>query len=230
MSGGVAVIIPAAGSGQRLGGGTPKALRTVSGRSLLQHAVLAVTNHPAVRQVVLAVPPSALADLTADPPPAPVAVRLVAGGASRQASVAAALQAVDPDCSVVLVHDAARPVVPAALLARVIDAVGEATPCVVPGLPVVDTVKRIDESGHVVETPPRHLLRAVQTPQGFTLEALRAAHAAAADPDSATDDAALAEAAGLPVLVVAGDPLAAKVTTPDDLQRLEKFLEAREDR
>lgn len=225
----VAVIIPAAGSGQRLGGGTPKALRLLRGASLLEHAVRSMTAHPDVAHLVLAVPAAAVAAISAAPPPSSAPVTVVAGGASRQASVAAALRAVDPSCDVVLVHDAARPVVPLPLLQRVIDAVGSQSAAVVPGLPVVDTIKRVDDRGFVAETPPRDHLRAVQTPQGFTREALLAAHAAAVDEHSATDDAALAERAGYPVLVVAGDPAAMKVTRPDDLMRIEQFLAQREE-
>lgn len=138
--------------------------------------------------------------------------------------MAAALTAVDPSCDIVLVHDAARPVVPAAMLARVIDAVAAGADAVVPGLPVVDTIKRVDARGIVVETPPRDRLRAVQTPQGFTLAALRRAHAAAVDPHEATDDAALAEHAGYEVLVVEGDSAALKVTTGQDIARIEAVL------
>jgi 2-C-methyl-D-erythritol 4-phosphate cytidylyltransferase len=224
----VAVIIPAAGSGQRLGGGVPKALRTVRGRTLLEHAVASMTAHQAVAQVVLVVPAEAVQALRADPPASPVPVRVVAGGPSRQASVALGLAAVDPRCSIVLVHDAARPIVPAEMLDRVIAAVRGGAHAVVPGLPVVDTIKRVDERGYVVETPPRQQLRAVQTPQGFTAAALRAGHAAA-DGDSATDDAALAEQAGFEVLVVAGDPAAMKVTTAVDVERIERLLEQREE-
>lgn len=219
----VAVIIPAAGTGQRLGGGTPKALRVLRGASLLEHAVRSMTAHPDVVQVVLAVPADAVAVVSAEPPASSVPVTVVAGGSSRQASVAAALAVVGA-CDVVLVHDAARPVVPLAMLQRVIDAVGPQSQAVVPGLPVVDTIKRLDEDGFVVETPPRDLLRAVQTPQGFTLQALRVAHAAAPDQHGASDDAALAERAGYRVLVVAGDPAAMKVTRPEDLVRIEELL------
>jgi 2-C-methyl-D-erythritol 4-phosphate cytidylyltransferase len=225
----VAVIIPAAGSGQRLGGGVPKALRTVGGRTLLEHAVTSMTSHEAIAQVVLVVPAEAVPSLAADPPASPVPLRVVAGGASRQASVAQGLAAVDANCTIVLVHDAARPIVPQAMLARVIAAVRGGAQAVVPGLPVVDTIKRVDERGFVIETPPRQQLRAVQTPQGFTAAALRAGHAAAVDGDSATDDAALAERAGFEVLVVAGDPAAMKVTTAQDVERVERLLEQREE-
>ena len=119
----------------------------------------------------------------------------------------------------VLVHDAARALTPSALFADVAAAVAAGAPAVVPGLPVVDTVKQVDESGTVVATPPRASLRAIQTPQGFRRDVLERAHAEAGA-HSVTDDAALVEALGLPVLVVPGDPRAHKITTPDDLDRV----------
>jgi len=229
-AGRVAVIVPAAGFGQRLGGGTPKALRLLQGRSLLDWAVTAMAAHPAVVQVVLAVPPQAVAQVSESLPDVAAEVRVVSGANSRQASVAVALAAADASCDIVLVHDAARPLVPLALVERVIDALTEGAAAVVPGLPVVDTIKRIDAAGFVVETPARRLLRAVQTPQGFRREVLIAAHRQAPDTESATDDAVLAEQAGFPVLVVPGDPAAMKITTTDDFDRAERLLAAMEHR
>ena len=113
------------------------------------------------------------------------------------------------------------------MVARVVDAVAEGAPAVVPGLPVPDTIKRIDENSIVVETPPRDALRAVQTPQGFRRDVLVAAHAGA-DGDAATDDAALVERLGYPVLVVPGDPAAAKITVPQDLERAAAVLAEQE--
>ncbi len=161
-----------------------------------------------------------------------VALLVVPGGATRQASVAAGLAALvgDPrgqDVDVVLVHDAARPLAPPSLVARVIDAVRDGHPAVVPGLPVTDTVKRVAPHRGVtvepvVETVPRAELRAVQTPQGFTRELLLRAHAHGADDAhdealAASDDAGLVERLGEPVWVVAGDERAAKITTARDL-------------
>lgn len=220
----VVVLIPAAGSGERLGGGVPKALRTLDGVPVLTRAVAAMTQHPDVVEVVVAGPVDDPDVLLPALPAGPVPVRLVPGGATRQRSVAAALAAADPDAGIVLVHDAARPLVGAELLARVVAAVAEGAPAVVPALPVVDTVKEVDMHGMVVRTPPRDRLVAVQTPQGFTREALLRAHTDA-DP-AATDDAALAEAAGIPVRVVHGDPAAMKVTYPDDFARAQAFLAA----
>jgi 2-C-methyl-D-erythritol 4-phosphate cytidylyltransferase len=225
----VGVIIPAAGSGLRLGGGTPKALRLLHGRSLLDRALITMAAHPAVAEIIVAVPADQVQAVAAALPSSRPEVRVVAGGAHRQASVAAALRELSGDCDIVLVHDAARPLVPAAMVARVVDAVAEGAPAVVPGLPVPDTIKRIDVNGLVVETPPRDALRAVQTPQGFRRAVLVAAHAGA-DGDAATDDAALVEHLGYPVLVVPGDPAAAKITVPEDLERAAAVLAEQEGR
>ncbi|MCW2548129.1 MAG: 2-C-methyl-D-erythritol 4-phosphate cytidylyltransferase, partial [Mycobacterium sp.] len=121
-------------------------------------------------------------------------------------------------------HDAARPLAPVALIEAVAAAVRAGAAAVVPGLPVDDTVKRIDSAGRVVETPPRDFLRAIQTPQGFTRELLERAHQL--DAPEATDDAALVELLGEPVLVIAGSAEAFKITRPQDLARAEAQLAA----
>lgn len=208
----------AAGSGTRLGAGVPKALVELAGEPLVVHAVRQARLADGVEHVVVVAPPGREAQFAALLPPA---VTVVAGGAERSRSVAAGLAALPPQVAVVLVHDAARALAPAGLFDRVRSAVLEGADAVVPGLPVVDTVKQVDEHGVVVATPPRERLRAVQTPQGFRRDALQAAHAAGAD---ATDDAALVEQAGGRVLVVAGDPRAHKVTVADDLSALEQLV------
>jgi 2-C-methyl-D-erythritol 4-phosphate cytidylyltransferase len=193
-------VVPAAGRGDRLGPGAPKALRTVAGRPLLGHAVDSLLAARSVQLVVVAAPPGeqrAVARLIGS-----AEVTVVAGGATRRASVARALAALPDHVDVVIVHDAARPV-----------------------LPVVDTVKRVRE-GRVTETVDRAELRAVQTPQGFRRSVLAAAHAAAGTVD-ATDDAGLVEALGRPVLVVEGHPEAFKVTRPVDLLLAEAVYAAR---
>ncbi len=210
----------------RLGGGMPKALRLLNGRSLLEHSLTAMAAHPAVAHIVIAAPVDQVASIGQALPACPAEVQVVAGGATRQASVAAALRAAPNDCDIVLVHDAARPLVPLDLIARVIDAVAAGAPAVVPGLPVPDTIKRVDAQGVVLETLPRAQLRAVQTPQGFRRDVLQAAHTGAVDGE-ATDDAALVEGMGHPVLVVPGDPRAAKITVPADLERASAMLAER---
>ena len=222
----VGVIVVAAGAGARYGAGVPKAFVTLSGRSLLARSVEAALGCPGVGCVVVVAPSSHLAEAEreagqyADPP-----VRVVAGGVERHDSVAAGLAGLPADLDVVLVHDAARATTPSSLFAAVAAAVAGGAPAVVPGLPVVDTIKQVDETGTVVATLPRSTLRAVQTPQGFRRDVLERAHAATGS-GPVTDDAGLVEALGLPVLVVPGDPLAHKITTPADLDQAVALAES----
>ncbi|GAA0815196.1 2-C-methyl-D-erythritol 4-phosphate cytidylyltransferase [Spirilliplanes yamanashiensis] len=221
--GDVAVLVPAAGAGVRLGAGAPKALRPLAGAPLLVHAVRRVALAPSVRCVVVAAPPAevdAVRALLA--PVAPVTV--VAGGAERQQSVAAALAAVPAGIPIVLVHDAARALTPPALVEAVAAAVRGGADAVIPVLPVIDTIKEVDAAGTVLGTVDRAALRAVQTPQGFRRTVLAAAHAAATDP--LTDDAGLVEKAGGAVLCVPGSELALKITRPLDLLIAEALLAA----
>ena len=225
----VAAIVPAAGRGERLGPGAPKAMRELGGVPMLVHAVRALAQARAVQLVVVAAPPDGLAavasELSAHDVPADV--RVVAGGATRQESVAQALAALPPDVDVVLVHDAARPLAPSELADQVAAAVLAGADAVVPGLPVADTVKSVDGDGTVVDTPARDRLRAVQTPQGFRRELLAEAHAAAGPEAAVTDDAGLVERLGRPVLVVPGHEEAFKVTRPLDLVLAEAVLARR---
>jgi 2-C-methyl-D-erythritol 4-phosphate cytidylyltransferase len=139
----------------------------------------------------------------------------VAGGATRSESVRAGLAAVPDDAEIVCVHDAARPLASAELYARVIDAVWSGADGAIPGVPVTDTIKVVDSQGVVEDTPDRASLVAVQTPQAFRADALRAAHGEGLE---ATDDAALVEAAGGRVVVVEGEPANRKITAPSDLE------------
>ncbi|MEE3853160.1 2-C-methyl-D-erythritol 4-phosphate cytidylyltransferase [Gordonia sp. LSe1-13] len=212
----VGVIIPAAGSGTRLGEPVPKAFVKLGDRTILEVCVAGVLDAGVADTVVVVVPADLVDDARRMVPEATV----VAGGAHRSDSVRAGMDAVGV-ADVVLVHDAARPFTPPAVFGRVVDAVGAGHPAVVPGLPVADTLKEVvpgDTSGieQVRATVDREPLRAIQTPQGFTRDALRAAHAD--DTGLATDDAGLAERVGIPVHVVSGDPLAFKITTPWDLR------------
>jgi len=152
-------------------------------------------------------------------------VLVVAGGASRQASVAAALAAADPGLGIVLVHDAARALAPPELIDRVAAAVRAGSPAVIPVLPVVDTIKEVGPGEIVLGTVDRSVLRSVQTPQGFRHDVLTAVHASAAD--ALTDDAGLVEKAGLPVTCVPGSDLALKITRPLDLVLAEALLHVR---
>lgn len=218
----VAVIVVAAGSGTRLGAGMPKAFVSVGGRTLLEHAVHAVSGLRSDAQLIAVVPAGATDEvrrlLAALAPEAVV----VAGGASRQASVEAGLAALHEAVEVVLVHDAARAFTPSGQFDAVVAAVDAAGEGVVPGLPVSDTIKRTDADALVTGTVDRSELVAVQTPQGFPRDILLQAYRAATE--EATDDAALVAAIGHPVRIVAGDPLAFKVTTPADLARAEQLF------
>lgn len=217
------VVLVAAGSGTRLGAGVPKAFVEIDGRTLLAHAIRSLAGLPGRVAVAVAAPAERLEEAAriaraavGDAGFDDVAVEVVPGGASRQASVAAALEALPPDCDVVLVHDAARAFAPRSLAERVAGAVRATGEGVVPVLPVVDTIKRLD-GARVLETVDRDTLGAAQTPQGFPAGALRDAYRGARAEH--TDDAALVAAAGLRVRTVEGDPLAFKVTRPGDLDR-----------
>ncbi|MDQ3576921.1 MAG: 2-C-methyl-D-erythritol 4-phosphate cytidylyltransferase [Actinomycetota bacterium] len=229
-SGATAVaLVPAAGRGERLGFGMPKALVPVRGVPLLIHAVRGLLNAGCVRHVVVAAPPDMLAATAALLSAADVAADVVAGGVDRTASVRLALHhALDvvPDARVVLVHDAARAFTPPEVIRAVVAAVEAGAPAVIPVLPMADTVKQVDLDGVVHSTIERAALRIVQTPQGFAVRTLTNAYANAGD--SATDDAGLVEKLGVPVSTVPGHPYAMKITTPFDLAIAEAVLSAKE--
>ncbi len=212
----VAAVVPAAGRGERLGPGAPKALRLLGGTTLLAQAVSRLQAAALVDLVVVAVPEG-----EQDRAAAELGVRTVVGGADRRASVAAALAALPADVDVVLVHDAARPLAPSSLADAVVSAVRAGHAGVVPGLAVTDTIKQVDADGLVVATHERARLRAVQTPQGFRREVLERAHAEVPLDSPVTDDASLLELLGIPVLVIDGAEDAFKVTRPADLGRAE---------
>jgi 2-C-methyl-D-erythritol 4-phosphate cytidylyltransferase len=215
--GSVWTIVVAGGSGSRFGDSVPKQFLELGGLRLLDWALASAG--AASDGVVVALPAG---HLDATLPPGAVAV---AGGPTRSASVRAGLAAVPDDASVIVVHDAARPLAGGLLFDRVIAAVRAGADGAVPGVPVPDTIKRVDPSGgRVVETLDRSTLRAVQTPQAFAAGILRRAHAGGGD---ATDDAALVEGAGGRVIVVEGDPANIKITGPDDLVRAGALLTRR---
>jgi 2-C-methyl-D-erythritol 4-phosphate cytidylyltransferase len=227
---GAAVLVVAAGRGERLGGEGPKALRLVGGVPMLVLAVKAVSAARCVRHVVVAAPEDSVERtraLLVDQHGTAV-LHVVAGGADRPASVRAALDVVPPDLDVVLVHDAARPLAPSALADAVAAAVGRGAVAAVPGLPVVDTVKRVEDD-RVVATLDRNVLRAVQTPQGFRREVLERAHREhrVGGEVEVTDDAGMVERLGVEVEVVPGHEHAFKVTRPIDLLLAEALLAGR---
>jgi 2-C-methyl-D-erythritol 4-phosphate cytidylyltransferase len=223
-----AAIVPAAGDGVRLGADRPKALVSLAGEPLVVHALRALRASEVVDRVVVAAPIAARDDLRqALPAEWNGWARVIDGGATRQASVAAGLETLSTDHEFVLVHDAARALLPPAVVVRVVDALLGGAGAVIPVLPVADTVKRV-RGAVVLETVDRAELYAVQTPQGFQRRILAAAHAAAADSDApATDDAALVESAGGEVCVVDGDSEAFKITWPLDLAVAEAILRSR---
>ncbi|GAB3608971.1 bifunctional 2-C-methyl-D-erythritol 4-phosphate cytidylyltransferase/2-C-methyl-D-erythritol 2,4-cyclodiphosphate synthase [Humibacter ginsengiterrae] len=200
----------------------PKAFVPVAGRTLLEHAVHAVRGMRSDAQLITVVPEGATEEVRELLAPLAPGAAVVAGGASRQASVAAGLAVLHDTVQVVLVHDAARAFTPVAQFDAVVAAVDAAGEGVVPGLPVSDTIKRRDAGELVTGTVDRSELVAVQTPQGFPRDILLEAYRAATE--EATDDAALVAAIGHPVRIVAGDPLAFKVTTPADLARAEQLF------
>ncbi len=219
----VVAIVPAAGSGERLGAGVPKAMVPLAGEPLLSHAVRGLVADPRVRLVVLAAPEGLEDEMAAvaRADAGGVPVLAVTGGATRAQSVANALAVVPVEFEAVLVHDAARALVPAEVVAAVIDAVLAGADAVVPGAPVADTIRQFDVEGRSW-TLDRGTLRAVQTPQGFARSVLDRAHATG-DP-AATDDAGMVEAAGGKVMIVPGHPRGFKVTTALDLVLAEALL------
>jgi 2-C-methyl-D-erythritol 4-phosphate cytidylyltransferase len=225
----VALVIPAAGAGERLAAGRPKALATVASRSLLSHALQAALAASVVDVTAIAAPLGRADTVLTDLRPylSGVDVRVVNGGASRQESVWLALQALPP-VDIILVHDAARCFAPPQLFREVVAAVAGGLDAVIPVLPVVDTLKQV-EADRVVATPDRSVLRAVQTPQGFRAAALLKAHRLALDNGTAgvTDDAGLIEAMGGVVHVIPGHDDAFKITRPADRRLAEAVFAAR---
>jgi 2-C-methyl-D-erythritol 4-phosphate cytidylyltransferase len=216
-------IVAAAGRGDRLGLDRPKAFAALRGRPLLAESLERLDATDWVDAIVVAAPAGweEPAILLAEELGCGKVSSCVTGGATRAESVRLALAEVPEDAAVVLVHDAARPLVTEEVVARVLGPLGEGWDGAVPGLPLADTVKRV-RGDAVVETVPRDDLVAVQTPQAFVAPVLRRAAATEAD---ASDCAALVERAGGRVKAVAGDPRLLKVTAPSDLERLERLLD-----
>jgi 2-C-methyl-D-erythritol 4-phosphate cytidylyltransferase len=226
-----ALLIPAAGSGTRLGAGLPKAFVPLAGRTLLARAVDGAVRSGVVDTIVIAAPAHLLQEAeeiarAAVTAPAPVSIIVVAGGEERTVSVAAALAAV-PEAENVLVHDAARCLTPVGVFHRVHAALQEGALAVVPVLPVTDTVRTQADDGTLRGGLDRSALRRVQTPQGFRRAVLHAAHTVHLDdPDPAlTDDAGLVERIGTAVTAVAGDEASLKITHPLDLRIAQLILE-----
>ena len=206
-------VVPAAGSGERLGAGIAKAFVDLGGQTILERAVDGLLASGVVDRVIVAVPGDRVRETTSL---LNGRAFVVEGGPERHDTVRRALEASgEPDF--IIVHDAARPLTPVQQIQRVVAALRDGLRAVIPVLPVVDTIKAVDANGMVLGTPERAGLRAVQTPQGFETDLLRRAYQRAGS-FAVTDDASLVENIGTPVHTVAGDPLAFKVTTALDLQ------------
>jgi len=221
----VSAIIAAGGRGARFGGDRPKQLLALAGRPILQRSVEAFVRSPLVHDIVVALP----GDLAAAPPDylrnIDPRVQIVAGGERRQDSVANAFARVADRADIVVIHDAARPLVTADLIRRTIDAAAE-TGAAIAAVRAHDTVKQGDAGGLITGTLPRESIFLAQTPQAFRAPVLRDALAVGARGVAATDEAMLAECAGHPVKLVDGDPRNLKITTPEDLAMAQRFLDA----
>ena len=216
-------VLAAAGSGERLGADRPKAFVRLGDRPLLGESLERLDASDWIDQIVIAAPPGweEPAILLAEEIGCSKVSACVTGGATRTESVALALGEVPDDAAVVVVHDAARPLLDDAVVARVLAALDDGWDAAVPALPVADTVKRVD-GDRVVETLDRSQLRLVQTPQAFVAAVLRDAYAGRRD--GASDCAALVEARGGRVKVVTGDDRLVKVTEPRDLEWVASLL------
>ncbi len=211
-----AAIIAGAGSGHRLGADLPKALVKLLDKTLVEHAVAALAP---VAELIIVTAPAGFEDkfkeLLGDQ------VTIITGGVLRSDSIRIALEKIPANYEFVLVHDAARAIASTELAKNILSELVKGEQAVIPALDVVDTIKEVDAGGYVRSTPDRSTLRAVQTPQGFVKSVLAHAHSSAED---ATDDAALVEAIGIKVKVIAGEERALKITTKSDLTRAVQIL------
>ena len=216
-------VLAAAGRGERLGSDRPKAFARLGGRPLLAESLERLEDSGWIDAIVIAAPPDweEPSILVAEEIAATKVSSAVTGGASRSESVRLALEEVPAEAAVVLVHDAARPLLPEEVIERVLAPLSEGWDGVVPAVPLADTVKRV-EGDRVVETLSREDLVAVQTPQAFLADALR--RAVSGDVSSATDCASLVESQGGRIKVVEGDPRLLKVTDAEDLALVESWL------
>jgi len=223
MNASVWTILVAAGRGERLGAERPKAFADLGGRPLLAESLERLDACPRIEGIVIAAPPGweEPTILLAEELGCGKASIVVTGGATRSESVRLALAEIPAEADVIIVHDAARPLLDQAVIERVLEPLGEGWQGAIPALPLTDTVKRV-EAETVVETPERSSLVAVQTPQAFLAETLRAAYASALG--EASDCAAFVEAQGARVTWVEGDSRLHKVTTAEDLALVSGWL------
>ena len=225
-----AAIIPAAGRGERMGAAIPKALTSLLGTPLLAWTLEAVFGSGAFAEILVAIPPGekdSFDRVLKEPGEAGALVRLVTGGETRQESVSNCLAETSPECDIVAVHDAARPLLTKEVALAVLNRARE-TGAAIAAVPAKDTVKLCSEDGIVTDTPDRSRVWLVQTPQCFSRDLLVSAHEKArAEGFLATDDAALVERLGAPVSVVMGSYENIKVTTPEDILVCEEILKGR---
>jgi 2-C-methyl-D-erythritol 4-phosphate cytidylyltransferase len=225
----VGVIIVAAGSGSRTGSEELKQFRWVAGKPMLLHSIQIFQARTDVAMVVCVLP----REYVGDPPPwifQSDADRLLlsVGGRERSESVANGLEDLPSECEIVVIHDAARPLVTSETIGRVIDEARQGHGAVA-AIPVIDTLKRVESNGKVIETVDRFGLWRAQTPQAFPRKAIERAHREAREADRiATDDAALCEQIGLPVVVVRGSERAQKITEENDFALVEALSIFRE--
>lgn len=213
----VSVVIPAAGNSSRMGSSGNKQFLSLSGRPVLVHTLFAFANIPAVKEIIIVTRKEDIPQVESiiKEYAVPKVKAILPGGATRQQSVFLGLQEVV--CEKVLIHDGARPFVTEEEIGLVIDAL-ETHPAAALGVPVKDTIKRVTEEDIVAETLPREPLRQIQTPQGFISREILEAHEKAAKNNvEVTDDCALAEYIGIPVLIVPGSYRNIKITTPEDI-------------
>jgi 2-C-methyl-D-erythritol 4-phosphate cytidylyltransferase len=224
-------LIVAGGKGVRLGSLTPKQYLPLRGAPVLAWSVAAFDRMEIVDEAIVVVPEADLAyvaEAVVDAYGFDKVRRIVAGGKERQESVAAGLDAIEGDDAVVLVHDGVRPFVSADIITRATERACDTGAALV-AVPVVDTIKRVDEHIRVVETVSRERLWAAQTPQAFRVDILRSAmDRASADGYTGTDEAEIVARSGVEVAVVTGEGENIKITTPDDLARAERIAEGRE--
>jgi 2-C-methyl-D-erythritol 4-phosphate cytidylyltransferase/2-C-methyl-D-erythritol 2,4-cyclodiphosphate synthase len=204
-----AAIIAGAGMGHRLGADLPKALIQIDAVTLIERAFAALS--PVVDEIVITAPAGYEDQFRAI---VGESATVITGGVLRSDSVNLALKSLSPSVKYVLVHDAARALASSDLASKVLSELANGEVAVIPSLNVIDTIKEVDRDGYVRNTPDRAVLRAVQTPQGFSVDVLKRAHEASQD---ATDDAALVEALGIKVKTIPGEARAMKITNPEDI-------------
>ena len=214
-----AAIIAGAGMGHRLGADIPKALIQIDGVTLVARAFASLST--VVDEIVITAPAGYEEQFRAI---VGESAKVITGGVLRSDSVNLALKSLSPTIKYVLVHDAARALATSDLASRVLSELEKGEAAVIPALNVIDTIKEVDRDGYVRNTPDRSILKAIQTPQGFSVDILKRAHEASQD---ATDDAALVEALGMKVKTIAGEARAMKITNPEDIATAVMLLRPR---